>query len=60
MLGIKHAGGAVVYNQIKDETVISGAAAVAYPISVTDRVQSRVFGEMSTGLEEGARVVVDV
>ena len=60
MLGIKQAGDAVVNNQIKDETVISGAAEVAYLISVTDRVQSRLFGEMSTGLEEGARVGVDV
>ena len=60
MLGIKQAGDAVVNNQIKDETVISGAAEVVYPISVTDRVQSRLFGEMSTGLEEGARVGVDV
>jgi len=60
VLGIKQAGDAVVNNQIKDETVISVAAEVAYPISVTDRVQSRLFGEMSTGLEAGARVGVDV
>ena len=60
MLAFKQAGDAVVNNQIKDETVISGAAEVVYPISVTDRVQSRLFGEMSTGLEEGARVGVDV
>ena len=31
-LGIKQAGEAVVNNQIKDETVIGGAAEVAYPI----------------------------
>jgi len=59
-LGIKQAGDAVVNNQIKDETVIGGAAEVAYPIGLTDRVQARPFGEMRTGLEDVARVGVDV
>jgi len=57
-LGIKQAGDAVVNNQIKDETVIGGAAEVAYPIGLTDRVQARPFGEMRTGLEDVARIGV--
>ena len=59
-MGIKQAGDAVVNNQIKDETVIGGAAEVAYPIGLTDRVQARPFGEMRTGLEDVARIGVDV
>ena len=60
MLGIKQTGDTVVNNQIKDETVIGGAAAVVYPISVTDRVQARPFGVMHTGLKDLARIGVDV
>ena len=59
-LGIKQAGDAVKNNQIKDETVIGGAAEVAYPIGVTDRVQARPCGEMRAGLEDVARIGVDV
>ena len=50
----------IYFDQIKDETVIGGAAEVAYPIGVTDRVQARPFGEMRTGLEDVARIGVDV
>ena len=60
MLGIKQAGDAVVNIQIKDETVIGGAAEVVYPISVTDRVQARRFGVMHTGLKDLARIVVSM
>ena len=60
MLGIKQVGDAVVNIQIKDETVIGGAAEVAHPISVTDRVQARPFGVMRTGLNDVMRIGVDV
>jgi hypothetical protein len=60
VLGIKQAGDAIGNIQIKDETVIGGAAEVVYPISVTDRVQARPFGVMHTGLKDLARIGVDV
>ena len=49
-LEIKQAGDAVKSDQIKDETVIGGAAEVAYPIGVTDRVQARPFVRCEQGL----------
>jgi hypothetical protein len=60
VLAFKQAGDAVVNIQIKDETVIGGAAEVVYPISVTDRVQVRPFDVMHTGLKDLARIGVDV
>ena len=59
-LGIKHAGDAVVNNQIKYETFIGGAAEVSYPIGVMGLMQARPFGEMRTRLEDVALVGVDV
>ena len=59
-LGIKHAGDSVADNQVNDETVIGGAAEVAYPISLTQRVQARPFGEMRAGLEDVVRMGVDL
>lgn len=59
-LGIKHAGDAVSNNQIKDEIVMGGAAEAAYPIGLSDRVQARPYGEVRAGLEDVARVGMDV
>lgn len=59
-LGVKHAGDAVSNNQIKDETVMGGAAAAAYPIGLSDRVQARPYGEVRAGLEDVASVGMDV